>query len=60
MNPEPLFCDDADEVDAVVFASVLALLPVFAVAVADVDAFVPPVPLVLSGKPPANVENRRN
>ena len=54
MNPEPLFCDvedDCDVVDADVSAAVLAVLPEFAVAVADVDAF---VPLVLSGKPPAN------
>ena len=54
MKPEPLFCDgedDCDVVDADVFVAVLAALPVFAVAVADVDAF---VPLVLSGKPPAN------
>jgi len=61
-KPEPLFCDDdededdCDEVDADVFAAVLAALPVFAdvVADADADALVPFVPLVLSGKPPAN------
>ena len=55
INPELLFCeeeDDCDVVDAGVLVSVLALLPV--VAVADVEALVPLVPLVLSGKPPAN------
>ena len=58
-KPEPLFCDDeddCDEVDADVFAAVLAALAVFAdvVADADADALVPLVPLVLSGKPPAS------
>ncbi len=50
MKPAPLFCDDPD-----VFAAVVEALPVLAGVVtgadADVDAL---MPLVLSGKPPAN------
>ena len=50
MKPVPLFCDDPD-----VFAAVVAELPVLdgVVAGADADADVL-LPLVLSGKPPAN------
>ena len=66
-KPEPLFCggdeeedededkddddDDCDVVDADVFASAVAALPVFADVV--IDALAPLVPLVLSGTPPA-------
>ena len=52
MKPVPLFCDDPD-----VFAAVVAALPVLAgvVAGADADADADALmPLVLSGKPPAN------
>jgi hypothetical protein len=56
MKPEPLSWDvdvDCSVVDEDVLAAVLDISPVIAdvAAVADADAL---VPLVLSGKPPAN------